>query len=106
MGLGQIPPDMTEQQAREFWNTHEITEEYLERAGSISEDALSAARNTTRTILLRLDADTFRRVKSLARREGVSPQEVVAAALADWLRLSERDEGLPARAVVNSSGQS
>lgn len=40
----QVPSDMTEEEARLFWETHEITDEYLEKAGFVSENDLPPVR--------------------------------------------------------------
>ncbi len=40
----EIPPDMSEEEAREFWDTHEITEEFLDKAEPVPEDMLPPAR--------------------------------------------------------------
>lgn len=34
----EVPDLATEREAREFWDTHEITEEYLESAGPVAEE--------------------------------------------------------------------
>jgi len=36
----EIPELKTEEEARTFWGTHEITEEFLEKAGPVSEEEL------------------------------------------------------------------
>lgn len=93
----EIPPNMTEQQAREFWDTHEVTEEYLKRAGPVPDYALPAAGDETRTVPLRIDAETFRRVKALARRKQMTPDALLTEVLADWLPAAEQREGLTSR---------
>lgn len=40
----EIPEGMGEREAREFWEAHEITEEYLEKAGPPPEGVLPPAR--------------------------------------------------------------
>ena len=36
----QVPENMTEHEAHEFWSTHEITEEFWEKAEPVPEDEL------------------------------------------------------------------
>jgi len=36
----QVPDGMTEEEARDFWDTHSLTEEYFERTEPIPEDEL------------------------------------------------------------------
>lgn len=50
----QIPSGMTEEQAREFWDSHEITEQYLEKAGPVSADDLPEFRPRTKPVSVRL----------------------------------------------------
>ena len=40
----QIPDGMTEEEAREFWDTHEITEEYYEKTERPPEEELPPIR--------------------------------------------------------------
>jgi hypothetical protein len=88
----EIPRDMTEQQAREFWSSHEVPEEYLERAGPIPDDALPQPSDRTRTIPLRVDAEMLRRIKVLASRRRRTPQALLKQAVAEWLAAAEERE--------------
>ena len=55
----EIPENMTEAEEREFWDTHEITEEFLAKAGPVPEHELPAPRPRTKPISLRLDDDVL-----------------------------------------------
>lgn len=61
----QIPSDMTEEQARNFWDDHEVTDLYLRKAGPVSEDLLPKVRTRTESISARSDEDTFDGLKKL-----------------------------------------
>ena len=39
----EVPEGMREEEAREVWDTHEITEEYLKKAGPPAKDVLPPA---------------------------------------------------------------
>jgi hypothetical protein len=94
---GEIPPNMTKHEAREFWDTHEVTEEYLKRAGPVPDSVLPSASDGTRTIRLHVDADTLRRIKALARKKRMTPQALLMEALAEWLPAAEERQGLISR---------
>jgi hypothetical protein len=53
----QVPENMTEDEAREFWETHCFTEEYLEKAGPVPEGVLPPRRPPTVPAGLRRRAD-------------------------------------------------
>lgn len=40
----QVPEGMSEEEAREFWDTHSMTEEYIRKAGPPPEGVLPPAR--------------------------------------------------------------
>lgn len=64
-GSSQIPRDMSEEEARDFWDAHEITEEFLQQSGPVSEDLLPPVRSNVRTAAAYLDEDTFRRFEAV-----------------------------------------
>ncbi|CAN5815549.1 hypothetical protein BH23ACT11_BH23ACT11_22510 [soil metagenome] len=45
--LSEVPDLTTEKKAREFWDTREVTEEYLESAGPVAEEDLPPTRPRT-----------------------------------------------------------
>ena len=66
----EIPEFSSEEDARAFWDTHEVTEEYLERAGPLPPEALPPAEPGSRSVSVRLDRDVLRRLRALARKKG------------------------------------
>lgn len=68
----QVPPDMTEIEAREFWDTHGITEEYLASAPPVPDDDLPPVRPERPHGRPRLPSDVMRRLKDLAWQRGVN----------------------------------
>ena len=72
----QIPPDMTEAEARDFWQTHEITEEYIAAAGPVSDDDLPPVR-PSKYVALHLKRDFFRQIKQLARLRGLKVEDLL-----------------------------
>ena len=65
-----IPPDMTEAEARDFWDTHEITEEFLASAPPVPDDDLPPAR-PSKYVAIYLNREAFGRARLLARRRGL-----------------------------------
>jgi hypothetical protein len=59
----EVPELKTEAEARTFWDTHEVTAEYLERAGPVPDSELPPVRESSRQ-------DLEARLKALARRKG------------------------------------
>lgn len=90
----QIPADMTEDEARKFWDSHEITEEYVEKVGTISKEQLPKFRPRTKPISVRLDEDTLRRLKRLARIKNKGYQTLLKEFVVERLYQEERREGV------------
>lgn len=88
---GDIPDNMTEQEAREFWQAHSVTEEYLRRAGSVDPASLPNQDDGVRTVTVRIDADTLRRIKALARRTRTGHPELLRGLLLAGLESKERE---------------
>jgi|SRR5581483_2930623 len=62
----EVPDDMTEAEAREFWDTHAITEEYLATMPPVSEDAFPPVRPERPYGRPKLPPEVMRRLKQLA----------------------------------------
>jgi len=77
---------MTEAQARAFWDTHAITEEYLASAPHASEDEFPPVRPDTPYGRPQLSAAVMRRLRRVAWQRGVNVdvlmQELLEQALA------------------------
>jgi hypothetical protein len=57
---------MTESEAREFWDTHEITEEYIATAPPVRDEDFPPVRPDRPRGRPNLPADTMRRLKEIA----------------------------------------
>ena len=92
----QVPKDMTEAEAREFWFTHEITEEFLASAPPVSEDDLPPVAQLREYGPLCLDREAFRKARWLARRRDLSLEDLLGQlieAAVDAERASWRKNG-------------
>lgn len=95
--LSEVPGLATEKEAREFWDTHEITEEYLESAGPSTEEDLPPAQpRTTRTkpIAVRFDEDVLERLKQLADHKHKGYQTLLKEFVSERLYEEEKREGI------------
>lgn len=97
----QVDADMTEEQAREFWTRHEITEEYLRKAGPVASEELPKFRPRTKPVSVRLDADLLRRLKRLAEVKNKGYQTLLKEFLSERLYEEEKREGI----ILPSEGQ-
>ncbi len=70
-GPEDVPRDMTEGQAREFWDTHALTEEYLQKVPPVPEEALPSL-NGFADVTFWLPEETLQRLKALARKRQTS----------------------------------
>lgn len=90
----EIPANMTEAEEREFWDTHEITEEFLEKAGPVPEHELPTPRPRTRPVSLRLDDDVLSRLKDMARKKNKGYQTLLKEFVVERLYEEEKREGV------------
>ncbi|MBA2692935.1 MAG: BrnA antitoxin family protein [Rubrobacter sp.] len=90
----EVPPEMNEKEAREFWDTHEVTEEYLEKARSTPEDALPPPRPRTKPVAVRFDEDVLDRLKTLAESKGKGYQTMLKEFVVERLYEEEKREGI------------
>ena len=86
---------MTEAEAREFWQTHEITEEYLRSAGPISDEDLPSMDGIAE-VKFWLPEDTFQRLKALARKRHTSYRTLLVEFVTERLGEGEKREGTAA----------
>lgn len=65
----EIPEGMTDQDSAEFWDNHELTEDFLLNTSSLAEDEMPPKRTDAKTITIRMDVDIFERLQELADRK-------------------------------------
>jgi CopG antitoxin of type II toxin-antitoxin system len=88
-----VPTSMSDEEARAFWDSHEVTDEYIDRAGTVRGDALPPTRPDGVRLAFRLSEDVVRRVKALARKKRRGYRTLIAEFIDDRLREEERREG-------------
>lgn len=93
----QLPEKMTEEEARAFWDTHEVSEAYLTKLeGEGEPEDLPPTRTPTasQSINLRLEANTLKRLKAMAARKQMGYQTLLKSFLTERLYEEEKREGV------------
>lgn len=93
--ISEVPELTTEKEAREFWDTHEVTEEYLESTGPAAEKDMPPARPRTartRPIAVRFDEDVLERLKQLADHKHKGYQTLLKEFVSERLYEEEKRE--------------
>jgi hypothetical protein len=99
----QAPEGMTEADAREFWDKHEIAEEYLATMPPVSEDDFPPVEQLQRYGPILLNREVFRKARWLARRRGVSVEGFVDELVEKELAAEEaRIRGTSSRAASDA----
>ena len=86
----QVPDGMSEDEAHEFWSTHEITEEYLASAPPVPEDSLPPAGQLREYGPVLLDREVFRKARWLARQQGMSLETLLETLVDDAVTTTRR----------------
>lgn len=90
----QIPDNMTEEEARRFWDTHEVTETFLQKAEQADDLPATCAPTASQSINVRLETNTLKRLKELAARKQVGYQTLLKSFVTERLYEEEKREGL------------
>lgn len=94
----EVPEGLSDEDQIRFWETHEITEEFLAKAELASEDERPRSRTTPITV--RFDDFTLGRLKDLAESRNVGYQTLLREFVLERLYEEERRQGtLPADQV-------
>lgn len=65
----EVPKDMTDQESAEYWDSHELTKDFLLHARPLEDAEMPSKRTDARTITIRMDIDTLDRLQELAERK-------------------------------------
>lgn len=65
----EVPENMTDEQSAVYWESHEITKDFLTRARPLKESEMPPTRTEAKTITVRFDTDTLDRLQNLARQK-------------------------------------
>jgi len=84
----EIPTNMTDEEAADFWATHTMSNELLE--ASIIEDDLPRRSGRTKTISIRLEHDLLERIQEVATKKHMGYQTLMKQFLIE--RVYEEEE--------------
>ncbi len=65
----KVPQDMTDKESAEYWDSHELTEDFLLNARPLDEFEMPPKRTDAKTITLRMDVDTLERLQKVAEKK-------------------------------------
>lgn len=87
-----VPEGLSDEEQIQYWETHDVTEEYLAKVEEAPED--ERPRPRTRPINVRFDDHTLGRLKALADRRDVGYQTLLKQFVAERLYEEEKREGV------------
>lgn len=65
----QVPDNGTDEESAKFWDTHEITEDFLKATRPLEPSEMPAKRTEAKSITIRMDIDTLKRLQDLADKK-------------------------------------
>ncbi|MHB1627624.1 MAG: CopG family antitoxin [Bacilli bacterium] len=65
----EVTKNMTDKESAEFWDTHELTEDFLLHARPLEESEMPPRRTEARAITIRMDIDTLDRLQKSAAKK-------------------------------------
>ncbi len=92
--LDDIPRFGSEQDEAAYWGTHELSEGLWETLPEPPDEDLPATRPRTRSVAVRFDDSTLRRMKTLALRRHKGYQTLLKEFVVERLYEEEKREGL------------
>ena len=90
----QVPHDLSDEEQLEFWETHEITEEFLTKTEEVPADERPRRRERTKSISLRLDESKIKRLKAIAEMRDIGYQTLIKEFITERLYEEEKRIGL------------
>jgi hypothetical protein len=96
----QEPEGMTEEEAREFWDTHAITEEYLASAPPVSEDDFPSIRPPRKWRSFHVRSEVFDKLRRLARQRGIQVNDLIDSLATQALAAEEAAEEASLKATA------
>jgi hypothetical protein len=88
-----VPEGLSDEEQIRFWETHDVTEEFLAKVEEVPEEERPRPRQWTKTVVP-LDALTLERLKELAARRNVAYEALLNGFVTERLYEEERREGI------------
>lgn len=92
--LDEIPDFRSEEEEAAYWQTHQISEGLWGTLPETQDDDLPPTRPRTRSVAVRFDDVTLRRMKALALRRNTGYQTLLKEFVIERLYEEEKREGL------------
>ena len=93
----EVPEFKSEREEHAFWNTHVFSEEFIDRALARGDEIPAPPtreRKRSTSTSLRLDEDTIKRLRHLARKKGKGYQTLLKEFVVERLYEEEKREGV------------
>ncbi|PSR32324.1 MAG: hypothetical protein C7B46_14625 [Sulfobacillus benefaciens] len=91
----EVPQNMSDEQSAEFWDAHEITENFLAHARPLEGSDMPPVRTDAKTITVRFDTDTLVRLQALARQKHKGYQTLLKQFVLERLYEEEKKQSAP-----------
>lgn len=95
--LDEIPEFASEAEERDYWGTHALSAKLWTRLPAPSDDELPPPRPCTRSIAIRFDDATLKRVEALATRRNTGYQTLIKEFVIERLYEEEKRDGVVGR---------
>src|SRR3954464_10113468 len=96
----QEPEGMTEEEARELWDMHAITEEYLASAPPVSEEDFPPIRPPRKWRSLHVRSEVLGKLRRLARQRGIPVNGLIDSLATQALAAEEAAEEASVKATA------
>jgi hypothetical protein len=97
-----VPKDLSDEEQIRYWETHDVTEEFLAKIEEAPENERPRPRQQSRPIDA-LDDSTLERLEELADRRNVSPETLLNTFVTERLYEEEKREGIFATGKTQES---
>jgi predicted DNA binding CopG/RHH family protein len=103
----ELPTDLSDEEQLEFWETHGLSEEFLDKTEEVPAEERPQRSEKAVPISVRFDAHTLDRLKTLADHRGIGYQTLLKQFVGERLYEEEKREGLiPASNAAASEEES
>jgi predicted DNA binding CopG/RHH family protein len=92
--LDEIPRFLSEREETDYWQTHELSEDLWDTLPQTPDEELPPKRPRTRSVAVRFDDSTLRRMKALAERRHTGYQTLLKEFVVERLYEEEKREGI------------
>jgi hypothetical protein len=90
----ELPTDLSDEEQLEFWETHGLSEEFLDKTEEVPAEERPRRPGKAAPISVRFDAHTLERLKALADHRGIGYQTLLKQFVGERLYEEEKREGL------------